>query len=63
MANEDTIVNGGLVLDKKQRLIVVEGKEVKLTATEYKIVELLMSNTWTSISGGTDLRECVGRNC
>ena len=45
MANEDTIVNGGLVLDKKQRLIVVEGKEVKLTATEYKIVELLMSNT------------------
>lgn len=44
-ADEDTIVNGGLVLDKKQRIIVVEGKEVKLTATEYKIVELLMLNT------------------
>ncbi len=28
MANEDTIVNGGLVLDKKQRLIVVKAKRL-----------------------------------
>ena len=41
-ADEDKIVNGGLVLDKKQRLILVEGEEVKLTATEYKILEFLM---------------------
>ncbi len=41
---EDRIVNGGLVLDKKQRVIIVEGAEVRLTATEYKILELLMEH-------------------
>ena len=40
----DRLVNGGLVLDKKQRLIIVEGEEVRLTATEYKILELLMEH-------------------
>ena len=40
----DQIVNGGLVLDKKQRIVIVEGEEVHLTATEYKILELLMSH-------------------
>ena len=40
----DRIVNGGLVLDKKQRIIEVEGEEVRLTATEYKILELLMEH-------------------
>ena len=43
--DEDTIVNGGLVLDRKQRIVIVDGKEVKLTATEYKILELLMEHT------------------
>lgn len=43
-ASGDTIVNGGLVLDKKQKLVVVEGKEVKLTATEYRILNLLMEH-------------------
>ena len=38
------IVNGGLILDKKQRIIEVEGEEVRLTATEYKILELLMEH-------------------
>ena len=42
--DSDQIVNGGLVLDKKQRVIFVEGEEVHLTATEYKILELLMSH-------------------
>ncbi len=42
--DEDTVVNGGLVLDRKKKLVVVEGKEVKLTATEYKIVTLLMEH-------------------
>ena len=42
--DEDRIVNGGLELDKKQRLAVVEGEEVRLTATEYKILELLMEH-------------------
>ena len=43
-ADADQIVNGGLVLDKKQRIIIVEGEEVRLTATEYKILELLMEH-------------------
>ncbi|MEE0516135.1 MAG: response regulator transcription factor [Emergencia sp.] len=42
--SEDRIVNGGLVLDRKQKVIIVEGKEVKLTATEYKILSLLMEH-------------------
>lgn len=41
---EDKIVNGGLVLDKKQRIIIVEGEEVKLTATEYKMLEFFMEH-------------------
>ena len=41
---EDRIVNGGLVLDKKQRIAIAEGEEVRLTATEYKILLLLMEN-------------------
>ena len=43
-ADEDRIINGGLVLDKKQRIVIVEGEEVRLTATEYKIFELLMEH-------------------
>ena len=42
--NQDCIVNGGLVLDKSQRVVLVEGVEVKLTATEYKILLLFMEN-------------------
>ena len=42
--SEVRIVNGGLVLDRKQKVIIVEGKEVKLTATEYKILSLLMEH-------------------
>ena len=32
------------MLDKKQRVVIVEGEEVRLTATEYKILELLMEH-------------------
>lgn len=42
--DEDTIINGGLVLDQKQRLVIVDGEEVKLTAKEYYILELLMKH-------------------
>ena len=41
---EDIIVNGGLVLNKHTKSMQVDGEDVHLTATEYKIVELLMSN-------------------
>lgn len=40
----EQLVNGGLILDKSKKIILVEGEEVKLTATEYKILELFMSN-------------------
>ena len=40
----DTLVNGGLVLDRKRRLVVADGREQHLTATEYKILELLMEH-------------------
>ncbi|MBQ8563316.1 MAG: response regulator transcription factor [Firmicutes bacterium] len=39
-----TLVNGGLVLDKRQRLVIVDGREERLTATEYRILELLMEH-------------------
>lgn len=38
------IVNGGLTLDMDGKQIFVDGEPVKLTATEYKIVSLLMRN-------------------
>ena len=41
---EEVIVNGGLVLNKHTKSLQVDGEDVHLTATEYKIVELLMSN-------------------
>ncbi|MEY8391411.1 DNA-binding response regulator [Lachnospiraceae bacterium] len=38
------LVNGGVVLDKQTKTAIVDGAEVKLTATEYKILELLMEH-------------------
>ena len=38
------IINGGLILDMKGKRMMVDGEPVKLTATEYKIVSLLMNN-------------------
>lgn len=42
--NDDMIIVGGLELDRNSRCITVDGQEIRLTATEYKIVELLMEN-------------------
>ena len=36
--------NGGLVLNKNTKELTVDGEPVRLTATEYKIMELLMSH-------------------
>ena len=41
-AQRAEITNGGLVLDDQQKQLFVDGEAVRLTATEYKIVELLM---------------------
>ena len=42
--DEDMIVNGGLVLDRRQRIAIAEGMQVRLTAKEYSILELLMEH-------------------
>lgn len=42
--HSDTIKVGGLVLDKAARQLYADGEPVRLTATEYKITELLMEN-------------------
>lgn len=41
---ENTIIIGGLELDMVQKKLTVDGEETRLTATEYKILELLMNN-------------------
>ncbi|MGL5255389.1 MAG: response regulator transcription factor [Proteocatella sp.] len=41
---DNMVVVGGLELDRNSKLVVVDGKEEKLTATEYKILKLLMEN-------------------
>ncbi len=38
------LVNGGLVLDDEKKQVTVDGKEVKLTPSEYRILKLLMEN-------------------
>lgn len=42
--DDDTIIIGGLQLNKKSKNITVDGEPVKLTAIEYSILELLMIN-------------------
>ena len=41
---QEQMVNGGLRLDLSQKQLYVDGEAVKLTATELKIMELLMRN-------------------
>jgi DNA-binding response OmpR family regulator len=41
---EDKITVKGLVLDKKTKMVTVDGEEVRLTAIEYRVLELLMEN-------------------
>ncbi len=39
------LVSGGLVLDRETKEVTVDGEPVRLTATEYGILEFLMKNT------------------
>jgi DNA-binding response OmpR family regulator len=38
------ITTGGLSIDTESKIVTVDGEQVKLTATEYGIIELLISN-------------------
>lgn len=40
----DEITVRGLTLNKNAKSVMVDGREIRLTATEYKILELLMEN-------------------
>ncbi|MCY6959778.1 response regulator transcription factor [Clostridium brassicae] len=42
--SEDEIVVRGLVLNKNTKTVIIDGEEVSLTHTEYKILKLLMEN-------------------
>lgn len=41
---EHILVNGAITLDKEQKLVTVDGEPVKLTPTEFKILQLFMEN-------------------
>ena len=42
--DDDRIVINGMILDKGRKEIIIEGEIKPLTSTEYKIMDLLMSN-------------------
>ncbi len=42
--NENTLITGGLSLNRDSKEVTVDGEPVKLTAREYNILEYLMSN-------------------
>lgn len=43
-ADAEILKNGGLLLNRKSKELLVDGVAVKLTATEYRIVEFLLMN-------------------
>lgn len=47
---ENVLTTGGLSLDMDARLVTLDGEEVRLTATEYKILEYLMINMGKTLS-------------
>lgn len=46
------LVNGGLVLNDEKKQVTVDGKDVKLTPSEYRILKLLMENMDRVYSSG-----------
>ncbi len=42
--NEAILVNGAITLDKEQKMVTVNDEMVKLTPTEFKILQLFMEN-------------------
>lgn len=50
VGNDNTLRIGGLALDRDGKQLSVDGVPVKLTATEYKITQLLMENAGRTFS-------------
>lgn len=43
-ANDNLLVNGSITMDREQKIVTVDGENVKLTPTEFKIMQLFMEN-------------------
>lgn len=43
-ADQNVLINGGLVLEDEKKQVTLDGEPIKLTPTEYKIVRLFMQN-------------------
>ena len=43
-SNGNVLVNGSVTLDREQKSVTVDGENVKLTPTEFKILQLFMEN-------------------
>lgn len=48
--NDSVLVNGSITMDREQKQVTVDGELVKLTPTEFKILQLLMENVGTVFS-------------
>lgn len=48
--NSNLLVNGAITMDREQKQVTVDGEPVKLTPTEFKILQLLMENIGTVFS-------------
>ncbi|EDS77178.1 regulatory protein VanR [Clostridium botulinum C str. Eklund] len=48
---DNTIYYKGLILDKKSKKVNLNGKELKLTPTEFNLLEILLSNKGQVLSG------------
>ncbi len=44
MENRNLLVNGAIAMDREQKIVTVDGENVKLTPTEFKIMQLFMEN-------------------
>ncbi len=49
-SSEGVITTGGLSVDTRSRSVTLDGEAVRLTATEYRIVEYLMKNLGCTLS-------------
>lgn len=43
-ANDNLLANGSITMDREQKIVTVDGENVKLTPTEFKIMQLFMEN-------------------
>ncbi len=50
LEEKNVITTGGLSLDTEKKSVTVDGEDVRLTATEYRILEYLMKNLGIAIS-------------